>query len=67
MEQEIFIEGIKCAGCANTVKEKFESIEGVDAVSVDIESKKAVVFSQERLNTDSFVSALSDTNYKIVE
>lgn len=67
MEQEIFIEGIKCAGCANTVKEKFESIEGVDAVSVDIESKKAVVFSKERLNSNSFVSALSDTNYKIVE
>ena len=67
MEQEIFIEGIKCAGCANTVKEKFESIEGVDTVSVDLESKRAVVISKERLNLDSFTSALSDANYKVVE
>jgi len=44
-----------------------ESIEGVDTVSVDLESKRAVVISKERLNLDSFTSALSDANYKVVE
>ena len=67
MEQEVFIEGMKCDGCANAVKEKFESIEGVNAVSMDRENKKAVVVSQSELDSSTFATALADTNYTVVE
>ena len=67
MEQEIFIDGMKCEGCANAVKEKFKSIEGVETVSIDLDNKKAVVVSQSTLDTEIFTSALSDTQYTVVK
>ena len=67
MEQEIMVEGMKCEGCANSVKEKFESIEGVEEVSMDLDNKKAVVVSQSEVDTATFASTLSDTKYTVVE
>lgn len=67
MEQEIFIEGMKCDGCANTVKEKLESLEGVDTVLMDLENKKAVIISRSELDIETFASALSNTNYTVVQ
>ena len=66
MEQEVFIEGMKCDGCANAVKEKFESIEGVNAVSMDRENKKAVLESQTEIDTETLNAALAETNYSVL-
>lgn len=66
MNQEVIVEGMKCAGCANGVKERFESIEGVESVSVDLESKKATVNAQSPIDKATFESALADTKYSVI-
>ncbi len=40
---EVFVENIKCGGCANSIRKKLISIEGVEAVDVTI-SEGRVIF-----------------------
>lgn len=65
MKQEVLLEGVKCAGCANTVKEKFSAIEGVETVEVDVETKKAVLESNTEINSEMLNDALADTKYSV--
>ena len=41
MKKEYNLEGIKCAGCANTVKERFSNVPGVTNVEVSLETKSS--------------------------
>lgn len=66
MKQEVLVEGMTCNGCANGVKKRFESIEGVESVSVDLEAKKAVVEAQSVIEKAAFDKVLEDTNYSVV-
>lgn len=65
MKKELTIEGMKCEGCASTVVEKFQSVEGVERVVVDLETKQAIVESSIEIDETVFDQALSDTNYTI--
>ncbi|CZR07151.1 heavy-metal-associated domain-containing protein [Trichococcus ilyis] len=67
MKQEIFVEGIKCEGCAKGVKEKFESVKGVESVSVDLKSKKVTVNAQSIVDKATFDAVLEGTKYSVVE
>lgn len=66
MKQEVLLEGIKCAGCANTVKEKFLAVEGVESVEVDVDTKKAILESQSKIDTETLNAALEETSYSVV-
>lgn len=67
MKNEVLVEGMKCAGCANTVQEKFEAIKGVESVEVNLENRKVVVESKTEIDKDTFKSALSGTKYTVVD
>lgn len=67
MKKEVLLDGVKCAGCANTVQEKFSAIEGVESVEVDLATKKAVLESQTEIDTEMLNAALADTKYSLVE
>lgn len=49
MKKEILLDGVKCAGCANTVQERFSAIEGVESVEVDLATKKQYLKVKQRL------------------
>ena len=65
MKKELMIEGMKCEGCASTVVEKLQAVEGVERVAVDLETKQAIVESQNDIDAALFDQALSDTNYTV--
>ncbi|SIN98801.1 Heavy-metal-associated domain-containing protein [Carnobacterium alterfunditum] len=67
MRKEVLVEGMKCKGCANTVQEKFEAIEGVESVEINLESKKVIVESKTKIDAETFRSALSGTKYSVVD
>ena len=51
MKQEIYIENLKCGGCANTIKKGISSIKGVDNVDISVdESLVAFVAPENVLN-----------------
>lgn len=67
MKKELTIEGMKCEGCASTVAEKFQAVDGVERVMIDLDSKTAIVESQSEIDAPVFQEALADTKYKVVE
>lgn len=66
IKKELTIEGMKCEGCASTVVEKLQAVDGVERVAVDLATKQAVVESQNDIDEAVFNQALSDTNYDVV-
>ena len=67
MKREVLVEGMKCEGCANTVQENFEAIEGVKSVEIDLVNKKVVLESQSAIDNNTLNSTLSDTKYFVVD
>lgn len=66
MKQEVFLEGVKCAGCANKVQERFLAIEGVDSVDIELDNKKALIESQREIDNETLNAALAETKYSVV-
>ena len=61
METTIPIQNLKCGGCATTIKNKVQELEGVDAVQVnEIEGMVTVSYTEESvlLNIKQKLSAL---------
>lgn len=56
-----------CSGCANNVKKKFESIDGVSLVEVNLEEKTALVEAEHILNTNDLSNALEETTYEVTD
>ena len=61
MKKEYNLEGIKCAGCANTVKERFSNVPGVTNVEVSLETKVATGDA----SVDALQASLEGTKYSI--
>ena len=63
MKKEYNLEGIKCAGCAKTVEERFSSVPGVASVEVSLENKVATVEGD--ASVDALQASLEGTKYSI--
>ncbi|CAL2104040.1 Heavy metal transporter [Tenacibaculum sp. 190130A14a] len=62
MQQEVYIENLKCGGCAATITKGLSSIKGVDEVKVDVE-KSLVSFSSEESLLSEIKEKLSKLGY----
>ncbi|EOH93372.1 hypothetical protein UAW_02620 [Enterococcus haemoperoxidus ATCC BAA-382] len=65
MEKTVTINGMKCDGCVNIVKENFEKISGVQSASVDLEKKSASVTSDREISNDELQNSLSETKFTV--
>ena len=63
MKNTYNIEGVKCGGCVDTVKDKLSKLENVDSVEVSIQEKTLTVEGD--VAKESLQAALSDTKFKI--
>ena len=48
------------------MENKSFTIEGVESVEVDLETKKAVLESQTEIDTETLNAALAETNYSVL-
>ena len=67
MNKTVFIEGMKCGGCVSSIKEKFESIPGVESVEIDLESKKATITGNSDVSLDELRNSLVGTKFLVSE
>lgn len=67
MKQEVKVENMTCAGCANTVKMRFEGIPSVENVEISLDEKTATIDASERISDKVLVDALDGTNYKVIQ
>lgn len=52
MKREVYIENLKCGGCAATIKKGVSNIPGVEEVHVDVEKSMVSFSSEENLLTE---------------
>lgn len=67
MKQEVKVENMTCAGCANTVKQRFAGIPSVASVEVNLDKKTAILESSERISDEVLAEVLEGTNYNIIK
>lgn len=65
MKQEVKVENMTCAGCANTVKQRFSGLPNVDNVEIDLDQKVATIESSARISKEELRISLEGTNYSI--
>lgn len=62
MEQKIYIENLKCGGCASTIIKGLNSIKGVENTVVDVENSM-IGFSSEESILEQVKQKLSKLGY----
>lgn len=66
MKKKIIVEGMSCGHCVNHVKNALEELSGVTSVTVDLESKTAVVEASGDLSDETIKAAIEDAGYEVV-
>lgn len=59
----IEILNLKCGGCSNSIKKGILTIEGIDAVSVDLETSKVTINTSNGLIVSKVKQKLSSMGY----
>lgn len=67
MNKTVSIEGMKCQGCVDIIKEKFEAIAGVDSAEVDLANKRATISGNENVTLDDLKKSLEGTKFTVAE
>jgi copper chaperone CopZ len=62
-ELEYVVGGMSCAHCTAAVTEEVEQVDGVDAVEVDLESKRVVVRGAD-VSDDAVRAAIREAGYE---
>ena len=58
------VPGMNCAACPITIKKALEKVEGITAVTIDLERKQtAVTFDDTRTTTARLIQATTDAGY----
>ncbi|WEV60071.1 heavy metal-associated domain-containing protein [Streptococcaceae bacterium ESL0729] len=58
------ISGMKCEGCAKTVKERFQKVAGVEDLKINLADKSVQVEGQ--VSPQDLAQALAGTNYSLI-
>ncbi|ADK15547.1 MULTISPECIES: heavy-metal-associated domain-containing protein [Clostridium] len=66
MKKKIIVEGMSCGHCVNHVKTALEELKGASNVSVDLDSKTALVESSGEIKDADIKSAIEDVGYEVV-
>ena len=63
---ELSITGMKCMGCVETVRSSIAQLEGIDTVSVSLETAGAIVtFKPQKTDTVNIRKAVELNGYKV--
>lgn len=63
METIIYVDNLKCGGCANTITKNVKEFKNVDAVVVDPEESKVTIQSHETIDLTEIKNKLHQLGY----
>jgi copper chaperone CopZ len=63
MEETIYVDNLKCNGCASTVISKIGNIKGVDEVEVEVEESKISIKHEEGVSREEILKVLGNLGY----
>ena len=62
-KQQFTVPGVSCQHCVNAITSEVSGLPGVQAVKVDLDSKRVSVDADERTSTDAIVHAINEAGY----
>lgn len=65
MKKELTVEGMSCMHCVGRVEKTLSEMDGVTSVSVDLDTKLAVVDLSADISDDAFKTAIADQGYEV--
>ncbi len=65
MKKKLLIEGMSCAHCVKHVQEALQAVEGVQAVTVNLEAKTAVVEFMTEVEEEKLRTAVEEAGYDV--
>ena len=65
MEKKIYIDGMMCQHCAAHAKAALEKIDGVQAVTVELENKRALITVSKEIEDEVIRTAISEAGYSV--
>ncbi|MDR1196154.1 MAG: heavy metal translocating P-type ATPase [Endomicrobium sp.] len=67
MKKVIKIEGMSCGHCSAAVTKALKSLDGINAVEVNLKTKEATVGVSEAVSDEKLRNAVEEAGYKVVE
>lgn len=67
MKKIVYIDGMKCEGCANSMKEAFEKMVGVESCKIDLKNKCAILKLEGNVIDSALTDCVERTGFKPVE
>ena len=65
MEKRVKIEGMKCEGCANRVKNAISDLKGVKKIDVNLSNKEAIITYKKELSNDDITTIINNLGFKV--
>lgn len=66
MERIIKIEGMKCEGCANRVKNILKSVKGIKKINVELENKQAIITIKKEIDEQLVTKLIESLGFKVI-
>lgn len=66
MKKTIRIEGMSCGHCSARVTKALEALEGISAVTVDLEAGTAVIEAADTVSEAALREAIDDAGYDVL-
>lgn len=66
MKKTIRIEGMSCGHCSARVTKALEALEGISAVTVDLEAGTAVIEAADAVSEAALREAIDDAGYDVL-
>ena len=67
MEKIVKIEGMKCEGCANRVKNSIKELKVVKKIDVSLSDKEAIITYKKELSNDAINRKITALGFSVVE
>ncbi|MBU5434436.1 heavy-metal-associated domain-containing protein [Pseudoflavonifractor sp. MSJ-37] len=65
MTKKLIIEGMMCSHCTGRVEKALSAIDGVSAVTMDLEGKSATVQLSSSVSDEALTKAVTDAGYQV--
>jgi len=60
------VEGMSCSHCENSIKKMFETMNGVNFINIDLNTKKVLVdFDCEKISSQMIKDKIEDLGYSV--
>ncbi len=67
MEKKLNIEGMKCEGCVNRIKNALSTVKGIDSFTISLEKKELILNVKKESTIQKAIAKIEDLGFEAKE